>query len=102
MNEKIKSLISGLIDNINGMTSVEKLGLPLSADNIKIEHQDGKVFVISPEQTVSYFFTHNNYILNLDLLKRVMHVYGVELENEEPKSIRTFKKQIVEKIKEEK
>lgn len=102
MNKKIKELVSGLIGNINGMTEYEKLGLPIEADGIKIEYIDGRVFVTAPDGKVSYFFTHTKYINNLDLLQRIMFIYGVELFGDSPLSIRTFKKEIVEKLKEEK
>ena len=102
MNKKIKEFISGLLVNINGMTEIEKLGLPIEEDGIKIEYIDGRVFVTAPDGKVSYFFTHDKYIENLDLLKRVMFIYGIELFGDSPLSIRTFKKEIVEKLKEEK
>lgn len=102
MNKKIKDLISGLLVNINGMTETEKLGLPIEEDGIKLEYIDGRVFVTAPDGKVSYFFTHDKYIENLDLLKRVMFIYGIELFGDSPISIRTFKKEIVEKLKEEK
>lgn len=99
MNKKITELISSLLVNINGMTEYEKLGLPIEEDGIKIEYIDGRVFVTAPDGKVSYFFTHDKYIENLDLLKRVMFIYGIELFGDSPISIRTFKKEIVEKIK---
>lgn len=99
MNKKITELISSLLVNINGMTEYEKLGLPIEEDGIKIEYIDGRVFVTAPDGKVSYFFTHDKYIENLDLLKRVMYIYGIELFGDSPISIRTFKKEIVEKIK---
>ena len=102
MNKKIKDLISGLLVNINGMTETEKLGLPIEEDGIKLEYIDGRVFVTASDGKVSYFFTHDKYIENLDLLKRVMFIYGIELFGDSPISIRTFKKEIVEKLKEEK
>ena len=102
MNKKITELISSLLVNINGMTEYEKLGLPIEEDGIKIEYIDGRVFVTAPDGKVSYFFTHDKYIENLDLLKRVMFIYGIELFGDSPISIRTFKKEIVEKLKEEK
>ena len=102
MNKKIKDLISGLLVNINGMTETEKLGLPIEEDGIKLEYIDGRVFVTAPDGKVSYFFTHDKYIENFDLFKRVIFIYGIELFGDSPISIRTFKKEIVEKLKEEK
>ena len=101
MDKKITNLINSLLININGMTETQSLGFPINADGMKIEYIDGRVFVTAPDQKVSYFFTEGKYLNNLELLKRVMFVYGVELFGETPMAIRTFKKEIVKKLKEE-
>ena len=100
MDKKVQNLITSLIENINGVTPYEGFEKPFEADNVKIEYNDGRMFVTAPDQKVSYFFTHGKFFNNLDLLKRVMYIYGVEQFGDTPIAIRTFKKEIIEKLKE--
>lgn len=100
-DKRLQRLVINLIDNIDGVTEYALFEKPKTYKDIKIEYIDGRIFV-SYNGKVSYFFTHGKYFNNLDLLERVMFCFNIKLEGKEPQDIRTFKKQIVEKLKENK
>lgn len=100
MDKQIEKLVKKLLINMDGLTEVASLDLPIESGGIKIECIDAKIFVTAPDQKVSYFFTQGKYLNNLELLRRIMYLYGVELFGDSTIALRTFKKEIVEKLKE--
>ena len=100
MDKNIKNLVKKLLVNMEGLTEVNSLNLPIESDGIKIECIDAKVFVTAPDKKVSYFFTQGKYLSNLERLRRIMYIYGIELFGDSTIALRTFKKEIVEKLKE--
>lgn len=89
-----QELFKKLVRNVRGLSSAEDLNLPMQDEHMLIYENDGKIYVKIDDKKISYFYTQSNLISHLELLKRMLYNYGVNIIGDSTKDVIEIQKKV--------
>lgn len=89
-----QELFKKLVRNVRGLSSAEDLNLPMQDEHMHIYENDGKIYVKIGDKKISYFYTQSNLISHLELLKRMLYNYGVNIIGDSTKDVIEIQKSV--------
>ena len=94
LTKELKELLQKLMVNPNGQSTIRELNLPYADENFFIYERDKKIYVELPNAKISYFFMQGNYVSHYELLRRIIYLNGVHIENGSVENYEILKKSV--------
>lgn len=102
LSKNLKILLKKLLKNPNGQSTIEELCLPFKDENFEIYETDRKIYMITNEQKISYFFMQDKYVSHFELIRRILFLNGIVVKDDGVQSYVLMKNSIEKMLKGEK
>ncbi len=96
-NNNLKKLLTICCSNMKGLTQkkiIEKY-LPMKIENISIYKKDNRIILEKEKEEITDIWEDNGYYSNLDILKNITPIYGIECKNDNIFELMKYRSKII-------